>query len=59
MAAATFGAGLGGAILVPLNAFVIEQWGVLAAGVVLAVVTLGIIGPIALWVIKDGPEVLG
>ena len=59
MAAATFGAGLGGAILVPLNAFVIEQWGVLATGVVLAVVTLGIIGPIALWVIKDGPEVLG
>jgi MFS family permease len=59
MAAATFGAGFGGAILVPLNAFVIGEWGVLAAGVVLAAVTLGIIGPVALWVIKDGPEAVG
>jgi MFS family permease len=59
MAAPTFGAGFGGAILVPLNAFVIGQWGVLASGIVLATVALGIIGPIALWVIKDGPEAVG
>jgi len=59
MAAATFGAGVGGAILLPLNAFIIEQWGVLSAGIVLAAITLGIIGPVALWVIKDRPEVVG
>ena len=59
MAAATFGAGLGGAILVPLNAAVIEGWGILAGGVVLAAITLGVIVPLALWVIKEGPEAVG
>ncbi len=59
MAAATFGAGLGGALLVPLNAAVIEAWGMLAGGFVLAAVTLAVIVPLALWVIKDGPEAVG
>ncbi|NKB56291.1 MAG: MFS transporter [Alphaproteobacteria bacterium] len=59
MAAATFGAGLGGAVLVPLNAAVIEGWGTLAGGVVLAAVTLVVIVPLALWIIKDGPEAVG
>lgn len=59
MAAATFGAGAGGAILVPLNAAVIEHYGVLGGGVTMAVVTLVIIIPLALFVMKEGPEVLG
>lgn len=59
MAAATFGAGFGGALLVPLNAFVIENLSVSAAGPVLAGITFGIIAPLAIWVIKDGPEAIG
>jgi MFS family permease len=56
MAASTFGAGLGGALLVPLNAVVIQNWGVLSGGIVLAIITIGVIGPLALWVVKDGPQ---
>lgn len=59
MAAATFGAGIGGALLVPLCAAVIERSGALVAGSVLAGITLAMIVPLALWVIKDGPEVIG
>ena len=59
MAAATFGAGLGGAILVPLNAAVIEGWGIFAGGGVLAAITMAVIVPLALLVIKDGPEAIG
>lgn len=59
MAASTFGAGLGGAVLVPLNAAVIEVWGILAGGCVLAAIALIVIGPLAVWVIKDGPEAVG
>lgn len=59
MAAATFGAGFGGAILVPLNAAIIEQAGPLMAGTVLAAITVGMIAQLAIWVIKDGPETIG
>jgi sugar phosphate permease len=59
MAAATFGAGLGGAILVPLNAAVIEQYNVLSGGLTMAAITLVTIIPLALFVVKDGPETLG
>jgi sugar phosphate permease len=58
MAAATLGAGLGGAILVPLNAAVIEQYGVLSGGITMAIVTLVTIIPLALFVMKEGPETL-
>ena len=59
MAASTVGAGVGGAVLVPINALMIERYGPLGAACVLAAITLIIILPIALWVIRDGPEVMG
>jgi MFS family permease len=59
MAIATFGASLGGTLLVPLNAAVLERWGGLAGGITLATITTSTIVPLALWVVKDGPEVLG
>lgn len=59
MAAATFGAGLGGALLVPLNVLIIERYGLFAGGVALAAITVLAILPLVVWVIKDGPEVLG
>lgn len=59
MAAATFGAGIGGALLVPLNAAMIESYGIHGGILALAAVTLIVILPLALWVIKDGPETLG
>ena len=59
MAAATLGAGLGGALLVPINAVMIDHYGPLAAGAVLSAITLSTILPVALWVIRDGPEVMG
>lgn len=59
MAAATLGASLGGTLLVPLNAAVLERWGGLTGGLTLAAITIGLIVPLALWVVKDGPEVLG
>lgn len=59
MAASTFGAGVGGALLVPLNAYLIETIGLDAGIWALIAVTLVIILPLALWVIKDGPEAVG
>jgi MFS family permease len=58
MAVATFGASLGGTFLVPLNIAILERWGSAASGCALAVITLGIIVPLAIWVMKSGPEVL-
>ena len=59
MAAATFGAGIGGALLVPLNAAMIENYGVRGGSLTLAAITVIVILPLALWVIKDGPETMG
>lgn len=59
MATATFGASLGGTILVPLNAALLDQWGGLAAGLFLACIAVSVVVPLACWVVKDGPEVLG
>ena len=59
MAASTFGAGIGGALLVPLNAAMIEAHGVQGGALALAVVTVAVILPLALWVIKDSPESIG
>lgn len=59
MALATFGASLGGTVLVPINAAVMQQWGALAGGITLASITLLVVIPLALWVMKDGPEVVG
>ena len=58
MAVATFGASLGGTLLVPLNVALLQRWGSAASGCVLAAVALCIILPLAVWVMKDGPEVL-
>jgi MFS family permease len=59
MALATFGAGVGGALFVPMNAWLLERWGGLAGGLALAALSLLIVVPLALFVVKDGPEVLG
>jgi MFS family permease len=59
MGAATFGASVGGMILAPLNALLLERWGSLAGGVTLAVIAISLVVPLALWVVKDGPEVVG
>jgi len=59
MAAATLGAGVGGAVLVPLNAWLIEAHGPVAGCLALGAVTLVVLIPVALFVVKDGPEVLG
>lgn len=59
MAAATFGAGVGGAALVPLNAALIEAYGPAAGCMALGAVTVLALVPMALWVIKDGPETMG
>lgn len=59
MALATFGAGVGGALLVPMNAYLLERWGGAAGGLALAAITLLFVVPLALFVIKDGPETLG
>jgi len=59
MAVATLGASLGGTLLVPLNAAVLERWGVTAGGATLAAIAIGLIMPLALWVVKDGPEAVG
>jgi MFS family permease len=58
MAVATFGASLGGTLLVPLNVAILQRWGSAASGCALAAIALCIIVPLALWVMKDGPEVL-
>lgn len=59
MAAATVGASLGGAVLVPLNAYIIDTSGLLNGCIVLSAITVVVIVPCAVWVIRDGPEVLG
>lgn len=59
MASATFGAGVGGAVLVPLNVLMIERYGLLAGSLTLIAVSIVILVPVALFVIKDGPEALG
>lgn len=59
MALATFGVSFGAIIIIPLTAAVLQAWGGFAGGLILAVTTLGVVVPLALWVIKDGPEVLG
>ncbi len=59
MASATFGAGFGGALLVPLNVFMIQNYGLLGGSLTLIAVSVLILVPLALFVIKDGPEALG
>lgn len=59
MAAATLGAGIGGAILVPLNAWLIQTAGIQTACLALAGITVATLLPLAIFVIKDGPETLG
>ena len=59
MGLATFGASVGGTILAPLNAFLLERYGGLAGGVTLAVIAIVLVVPLALWVVKDGPEAVG
>lgn len=56
MAAATFGAGIGGAILVPANVLMIEAHGLLGGGLFLAIVTLVVIVPVAICMVRDGPD---
>ncbi len=59
MAAATVGAGVGGAVLAPLNAWAIETHGPAAGCMALGAATLAVLLPAALWAIKDGPESVG
>lgn len=59
MAAATLGAGIGGATLVPLNAWLIQTAGIETACLALAGITVATLLPLAIFVIKDGPETLG
>lgn len=59
MALATIGASLGGTIFVPINAAILQRWGALSGGITLAVITALSVIPLALWVMKDGPEDLG
>lgn len=59
MAAATIGAGVGGAILVPLNAWLLKTHGIEVACLALACISLATLIPVAAFVIKDGPETLG
>ena len=42
-----------------LNATMLERWGGPAGGITLAVIAIGVIVPLAIWVIKDSPESLG
>lgn len=59
MAAATFGASVGGMILAPLNAVLLDRWGGLAGGLTLALIAIVVVVPLAIWVVKDGPEAVG
>jgi len=59
MGAATFGASIGGMILAPLNAALLEGWGGPVGGLTLAVIAIVLVVPLALWVVKDGPEAVG
>ena len=55
----TFGASVGGMILAPLNAGLLESWGGPVAGLTLAVIAIAVVVPLAIWVVKDGPEAVG
>ena len=59
MAAATVGASFGGMLLAPLNAAMLDRWGGPAGGLTLALIAVGSVLPMALWVIMRGPEALG
>ncbi len=59
MAMATLGTSLGGMLIVPLTAGLLQQWGGLTSGLILAAMTLGVILPLTLWGIPDGPASLG
>jgi MFS family permease len=59
MGAATFGASIGGMILAPLNAMLLERWGGPAGGLTLAAIAIVLVVPLAIWVVKDGPEAVG
>lgn len=59
MAAATIGAGVGGAVLTPLNAWLIQSEGIETACLALAAISVATLLPLALFVIKDSPEALG
>lgn len=59
MASATIGAGIGGMTLPLLNATLLERWGGPAGGFALAIIAVAIIIPLAIWVIKDSPAILG
>jgi MFS family permease len=59
MALATFGASIGGTFLAPLNAAILERWGGLAGGLALAAIAITVVVPLAIWVVKDGPEAVG
>ena len=59
MAAATVGASFGGMVLAPLNATVLDRWGGAAGGLTLALIAIGAVLPMALWVVKRGPAALG
>jgi MFS family permease len=59
MGAATFGASVGGMILAPLNATLLTTWGGPVGGLTLAAIAIVLVVPLALWVVKDGPEAVG
>ena len=59
MALATFGATIGGMILVPLNAALLERWGGPVGGLTLAVIAVVVVVPLAIWVVKDDPAAVG
>jgi MFS family permease len=59
MGAATFGASIGGMILAPLNATLLERWGGPVGGLTLAAIAILLVVPLAVWVVKDGPETVG
>lgn len=50
MVVVTSGGSLGGMVLSPLNAALLERWGGPASGLTLAVLAVGVIVPLALWV---------
>jgi MFS family permease len=52
----TLSGSLGGMLLTPLNAAVLERWGGMAGGLTLAAIAGGVIMPLAIWVIKNDPD---
>jgi MFS family permease len=59
MSVAMSGISLGGMVLVPLSVWLIDGWGLDVATLVLAALTLVLIVPTALLVIRSGPAELG